>query len=349
MKLPYATADLPGTTGLAKVVPEDFRVDEIPAYLPGGSGEHLFLLVEKRGRNTREVVRDIARALKVSEREIGVAGQKDRHAVTTQWISVPGVPPERAQGLEGEGFRVLEAKLHGNKLRTGHLKGNRFRIRLRGVDEAGAERARAIATALSERGLPNFYGPQRFGRFGDNAEVGKLLLLGVDKPRTRRALRDRTSRRFMISAFQSDVFNRVLAERMHDGSWIRPMVGDVIQKLASGGLFTCEDPAADGPRIASFECSITGPMPGRKVRPSPTGEPGALEARILGETGVTMEHLAKSPDAEGARRALRLPISVGVEHDAEGLVLDFELPPGAYATTVIRELTKGDVPAELDS
>jgi len=342
MSLPYVTADLPGVAALFKAVPEDFRVDEIPAYLPSGEGEHLFLLVEKAGRDTREVADAVARALAANPRDVGVAGQKDRQAVTTQWISVAGVPAERAAGLEGDGFRVLEAKRHGNKLRTGHLRGNAFRVVLRGVDAEGEARARAIAAALEGRGLPNFYGAQRFGRRGDNAEVGRLLLLGQDDPRAQRARRDPKLRRFLVSAFQSEVFNLVLAQRLRDRTWDAPLAGDVLQKLGSGGLFVCEDPAADAPRVASFECSITGPMVGSRVRPEPMGDAAALEAAVLATTGVGIEHLARSRDAQGARRALRLPVRISIERDEDALALSFELPPGAYATSVIREVTKRD-------
>lgn len=340
MDLPFATADLPGVAALFKAAPEDFRVDEIPAYLPSGEGEHLFLLVEKTGRDTREVAEAVARALGVSPRDVGVAGQKDRQAVTTQWMSVAGVPPEKAAGLTGDGWRVLEAKRHGNKLRTGHLRGNTFRVVLRGVDDEGEARARAIAAALEARGLPNSYGAQRFGRRADNAEVGRLLLLGQDDPRVRKVRGDARMRRFLVSAFQSEVFNRVLAERMRDGSWRRPLEGDVLQKLASGGLFVCEDPVADEARVASFECSITGPMVGSKVRPEPRGAAAELEARVLAGTGVGPEHLARSRDAQGARRALRLPVRIAIERGEESIALSFELPSGAYATSVIREITR---------
>lgn len=347
VSLPYVTTDLPGAGGMARMVPEDFQVEEIPAYLPSGSGSHLYLLVEKRGRNTREVQREIARRLSVREGDTGVAGQKDRQALTLQWMSFAGADPKRAAGLEGEGWRVLDARLHGNKLRTGHLRGNRFRLRLRGVHPQGLERARAIAAALATRGLPNFYGPQRFGRLGDNAEVGRLLLLHgagqrSDDPRVVRALRDRTQRRFLVSAFQSEVFNRVLAARLQDGSWVAPQVGDVLQKLPAGGMFVCDDPAVDAERVESFEVSITGPMPGRRVRLEPTGAPAELEARILAATGIGARELAASPDAEGTRRPLRIPVEVEVEPVEDDLLLSFALPPGAYATSVLREITRRD-------
>ncbi len=340
MPLPYVTPDLPGTGGGYKVTPEDFRVDELPAYLPSGEGEHTYLHVEKRGLETRDVVRAIARALSVREAEVGAAGQKDRYALSTQWLSVPRVDPAKALAVAGEGFRVLEAKRHGNKLRTGHLRGNRFRLRIRGGLPDAAARARAIAAALAARGLPNFYGPQRFGRAGDNALLGRLLLQGADDPRLGRARRDPKLRRLLISAFQSEVFNRVLAKRMADGTWTTPLAGDVLEKLASGGLFVCADPAADAPRVTAFELSVTGPMPGPRVRPAPDGEPAALEAAILAETGVTLEALGRSRDAEGARRALRIRVEPMVEEDPEGVILAFELPAGSYATVVLDEVVK---------
>ena len=346
--LPYATDELPGCGGAVKVDPADFRVDELPSYLPSGEGTHLYLHVEKRGLDTRDVLREIGRALRVKERDLGVAGQKDRHAVTTQWISAPErTAEEAARALPaalpadgGAGFRLVEAALHGNKLRTGHLRGNRFRIRIRGVDEAGVARARTIAAALAERGLPHYYGPQRFGRAGDNAEVGRLLLLGADDPRARRAARDHRTRRLLVSAFQSEVFNRVLAARLRDGTWATPRAGDVLEKLASGGLFVCEDPEADAPRVARFECSVTGPLPGGKVRPAPAGATAALEAEALAATGVSPEVLSRSPDAPGARRALRLPVALELVPEDGALVVAFDLPAGGYATVVLRELMK---------
>lgn len=349
MNLPFATPEFPGVPALFKAVPEDFRVDELPAYLPCGEGEHLFLRIEKRGRDTREVVREIARTLKVGERDVGVAGQKDRHAVTTQWISVhlAAASVEEALSLQGEGFRVLEASHHRNKLRIGHLRGNRFQIVLRGVTGSGLDELRTIAAALTLVGLPNYYGAQRFGRRGDNAEVGRAILLGSDDPRARRALRDPRQRRFLVSAFQSEVFNRVLARRLQEGTWARPSAGDVLERLESGGLFVCEDPATDLERVRSFECSVTGPVPGSKVRPTPSGAPAALEAEALAATGVEEAHLSASPDARGTRRALRLPIEVGVEGgEGEEAHLSFELPAGSYATSVLREFTKSSLAHE---
>lgn len=358
IELPFLTSDLGAIEGRFKTVPEDFQVDEVPIYLPSGSGEHLFLLVEKEGRNTMEVASEIARALGAHPKDVGVAGQKDRQARTTQWISVPSKDRDAALALQGEGYRILEAAFHGNKLRTGHLRGNRFQIRLRGLAEGDFPRLRAILDALEARGLPNAYGSQRFGSSGENAEQGRRLLVG-DAPKAARH-RNPKLRRFLVSAFQSEVFNRVLGERMRRGTWDEPQEGDVLVRLESGGLFLCASPEEDRPRVESFECSVTGPLPGAKMWPRPEGEPAALEEEILAQTGVTAAHLAAaSRDAPGARRPLRIPIRVEAEEEAvvepqdaaasgpdasggveRSTLLRFELPAGSYATAVLRELFK---------
>ncbi|MFL5271514.1 MAG: tRNA pseudouridine(13) synthase TruD, partial [Anaeromyxobacteraceae bacterium] len=187
--MPFVTADLPGSGGHVKASPEDFRVDELPSYAPAGAGAHLYLHVEKRGLTTRDVVRSLARALGVQDRDVGAAGLKDKAAVTTQWLSFPVARDPDPALLAGDGFRVLTASRHGNKLRAGHLRGNRFTIAVR---EGDVERARGCAAALAARGLANFYGAQRFGAAGRNADVGRALLLGrLDDPEARRASRDR--------------------------------------------------------------------------------------------------------------------------------------------------------------
>ena len=338
--LPWITADLPGSGGQVKAWPEDFRVDEIPAYLPSGTGEHLYLLVEKRGRTTRDVVRELARTLGTHERDAGVAGLKDRQAVSTQWLSfaVPREPDPAT--LTGEGFRVLQASRHGNKLRTGHSRGNRFSIAVRGGDTG---RARDVAEALAARGFANFFGAQRFGAAGDNAAVGRALLRGqLADPAVRRAARDRFLRRLSISAWQSLLFNRWLADRISDGLFAAALAGDVMKKLDSGGVFTCEDPEADAARVARFEISPAGPMFGHRLRPA-TGEAGVREARLLAAEGVTPADLERGGgEAEGTRRAARLPVKVELEPVEGGYRATFDLPRGSYATVLLGELTKSD-------
>jgi tRNA pseudouridine13 synthase len=343
MPLPFVTADLPGSGGVVKASPEDFRVDEVPAYPPQGAGPHLWLRVEKRDRTTRDVVRALARALGVPEREAGYAGLKDRAAVTTQWLSFPVARDPDPASLAGDGYRVLEASRHQNKLRTGHLRGNVFAAVVRGGDLA---RARACADALAARGLANFFGAQRFGAEGKNADLGRALLLGRgDDPEVRRAARDRFLRRLVLSAWQSRLFNAWLAERLQDGLFAAALQGDVLKKLDSGGLFICEDPAVDGPRVARFEVSPAGPMFGHKLRPA-EGEALRREERLLAAEGIgPAELLRGGGETEGTRRAGRLPIAVALEPVEGGYRARFELPRGSYATVVLGELAKS--PLEL--
>jgi tRNA pseudouridine13 synthase len=336
--LPRVTADLPGSGGRVKTSPEDFRVDEIPAYAPSGAGPHLYLRVEKRGRTTRDVVRALAATLGVAERDVGWAGMKDKEAVTTQWLSFPARRDPDPASLAGEGLRVLEVSRHGNKLRPGHSRGNRFTVVVRGGDPA---RARACADALRERGLANFFGPQRFGAGGGNAEMGKALLLGrADRPEVRRAGRDRFLRRLCLSAYQSLLFNRWLGDRLADGLFAAALPGDVMKKLDSGGLFTCRDPADDGARVARFEISPAGPIFGHALRLA-EGEPGVREERLLAAEGLKLADFERGGgEAEGTRRAGRLPLALELEPIEDGYRAVFELPKGSYATVVMGELTK---------
>jgi tRNA pseudouridine13 synthase len=339
VNLPFVTGDLPGSGGTLRATPEDFRVDEVPAYLPSGAGPHLYLRVEKRGRTTPDVLRALSRILGVADRDAGYAGLKDRDALTTQWLSFPTEKDPDPAALADAGLRVLEVSRHGNKLRTGHVRANRFSIAVRGGD---ATRARAAADALAARGFPNFFGPQRFGAEGRNAEVGKAILGGSSAPEARRAARDRFLRRLSISAYQAHLFNRWLAERMADGLFASALRGDVMKKLDTGGLFGCEDPEVDGPRVTRFEISPAGPIFGHKLRPA-AGEALAREERILGAEGITAEGFARGGgEAEGTRRAARLRVEVALEPLPDGYRAAFELPKGSYATVVMREIVKAE-------
>jgi tRNA pseudouridine13 synthase len=338
--VPLLTRELPGTGGTLRLVPEDFEVEEVPAYVPSGQGEHLFLLVEKRGRNTRDVVQEVGRRLGVPERDIGVAGLKDRRALTRQWISVPGVAPESARGLSGEGFTVLEARRHGNKLRTGHLKGNRFRIRIRGCVPEALSRAQAVVEALASHGLPNAFGPQRFGKGGANIAAGRALLEGAREGAP--PPRDRFLRRLYVSSFQAHLFNEVLGRRLRDGLFERALPGDVMKKLDTGGVFVSQPGEADGPRVLRFEISPTGPLFGHQMRQAER-EVLAREQEVLEEEGLTLSSFERlGRDAPGTRRALRVPVRVEVFPEGDGLLLCFSLEKGSYATAVLREVMKED-------
>ncbi len=340
-ELPYLTTDLPGTGGVLRARDEDFLVDEEPAYLPSGTGDHVYVRIEKRGLTTRHAVQQIARALGVNDRDIGVAGMKDRHAVTRQWISLP--PPttvEAAQAISVPDLTVLEVSRHGNKLRTGHVRANRFVLRVTGAEAGAALRAQAILARLAEApGAPNWYGEQRFGRDGDNAVKGRELVSGA-----RRFGRDRKLDRLFVSALQSELFNQWLTARMADGLYRRVLAGDVLKKRA-GGMFVCEDAATDEARLVAGELVLTGPMFGEKMRRPAEGSPAAeREAAILVASGLADGAFGNVRAlAEGTRREATIEVaeaSVTAGADGGTFEVAFALPGGAYATAVMREVMK---------
>ena len=176
--LRYLTIDIPGTGGIIKETPEDFLVEEVPLYLPCGEGEHTYVTIEKRGLTTLEAVRRISRALGVPDREIGYAGMKDAVGVTRQTVSIPRVSPDVCSALNLPGIAVLASVRHRNKLRLGHLAGNRFRVRVREVGDEASERAEAVLAVLTARGVPNYFGAQRYGLHGNSHLIGRAMVRG---------------------------------------------------------------------------------------------------------------------------------------------------------------------------
>lgn len=339
--LPFITAGLPGTGGSLRVAEEDFIVEEVPAYLPNGSGEHLWLWVEKRGLTTMQAVEALAKAAGLRARDLGTAGMKDKRAITRQWVSLVRKSDDFLATLAVPGLTVLTSTRHANKLRTGHLRGNRFVLTLRGVDDGAEARARAVLARLAEVGLPNAYGPQRFGRDGSTADLGRALLLGGEHPELERAKRDGRLARLALSALQSRLFNRLLARRLEDGSWSRALEGDVLQK-PTGASFVCEQPEVDQPRLDRFELSVAGPMVGPKMLAA-RGAALALEEELLASLGLARADFEKGGElTEGARRPLRVQLEAPrVERTApDQLQLAFGLPAGSYATCVMAEVMK---------
>jgi tRNA pseudouridine13 synthase len=317
--------------------PETFLVEEIPAYLPAGEGEHTYLWIEKRNLTTLEAVGKLARVLGVEARDVGYAGMKDRRATTRQWLSLHGVAPERAQEAVVEGMRILATGRHRNKLRVGHLHGNRFEILL--TDLALGEGAK-ISGALAElaaKGVPNRYGHQRFGSAGDNVEVGLAVLR-----RTRREP-DSRRRKLLLSAVQSAVFNRVLDLRAQESGLLTLLGGDILEKVDSGGQFASTDLAVDQARVDAGEVVPTAPLPGGRVRtPEPGSAARALEDRALAELGIGPDELGQvGRSLPGTRRPVVVKVTLGdvpVSEEAGGLRLRFSLPPGSYATVVLEAL-----------
>jgi len=317
---------------------ETFLVEEIPAYLPTGSGEHLFVWIEKRELTTWDAVNTLARRLGVAPRDIGCAGLKDKHAVTRQWLSIPRVTAEAALAAGDDQLRVLQAVPHGNKLRTGHLRGNRFEVVLTELAPGEALLLAERLAALARDGLPNRYGDQRFGRDGDNVARGIALLRG------QRRERDVRRRRLWLSSVQSAVFNEVLRARAEADLLRRVLAGDVLQKAASGGVFITEDPALDQARLDAGEVVTTGPMPGGWAKePPPDTAARALEDGALTAVGVTRDELAAERDLPGTRRPLLVPVTGAAAvdppaPDASALRITFTLPAGTYATVLVEAL-----------
>jgi tRNA pseudouridine13 synthase len=349
---------MPGhPAGRIKDSPADFVVEELPAYEPSGTGEHVYVRLTKTDLTTDEALRRVARALGCDPREAGYAGMKDRRAVTTQTISLHAPRgtkgtelAERARALGIEGVVVHDAIPHGHKLKPGHLAGNRFAILVRDVpaerlDEVGASLERARL-----EGVPNAFGSQRFGREGDNATRALAWLHG-EAP----GPRDPRTQRLLWSALQSRVFNAVLDARIQDGTWATALEGDLLKLRSSGGMFLCSDVQTDRARSATGEVSPTGPMVGAEMR-WPEGAPGELERNISASVlGDTFDFARTKRLGEGTRRPLRVwvedlrwevaPAEPG--HAAAGVRVYFVLPKGAYATTFLSavfSLTDGPDP-----
>jgi len=394
---PYLTADIPGIGGLIKERPEDFVVEEIAAYEPCGSGDHCYLTIEKRGITTLEAIRRIARELHAQERDIGYAGMKDSVGVTRQTLSVQRIRPEEVAGREFDGVRVLSVARHTNKLKIGHLKGNRFRIVVRDCASGGAELVPAVLAVLQRRGVPNYFGLQRYGALGNSHLIGRAMLrrdwrgavnclIGEPEavqeqewrgaiqayrlgdvaealrlmPRHCRSEHDVLQRlasrpdawekafsavhprlkRLYLSACQSFLFDKVVARRLAGIDDL--LAGDLAWKHVNGACFLVEDREVEVPRAAQFEISATGPMFGCKMK-SPAGAPLELEQQVLAEADIRAEEfdLGGGLRMEGERRPLRVPLAdASFCCEGDGLVLEFSLPKGSYATSVLREITK---------
>lgn len=324
-----------------KAQPEDFRVDEVALYEPQGTGDHLYVTFEKRGLSTFDAVRMLGTHLGANSRDIGVAGMKDKWAVTTQTVSVPCHPKDdtmadKALGFSTEGLRVLGAKRHGNKLKTGHLAGNRFGIVLRDVPLDRVDEALTQLERAGQQGVPNAFGEQRFGRDKDNADRALSWLRGENP-----GPRDGKLKRLLISALQARVFNEVLEARVVSGNAHRALEGDVMQVVASGGLFYCTDAQADQLRIEAGEICPTGPMPGPKMK-LPQGKVLELEKDVeRSVVGPGFDWSRAGNLAEGTRRALWLAVAALSARRGEepgAIAVEFVLPKGAYATTVLSEV-----------
>jgi len=343
--LPRVARDWPGIGGVLRTQPEDFEVEEIPAYTPSGTGEFLYLWVEKRGLSAEQLVSHIARDLKIAHQDVGVAGLKDRHAVTRQWLSVPARCEPRLKELQHPQIRVLELGRHSNKLRPGHLRGNRFRVVVRHTRAQPLALVQPILAHLLQGGVPNYFGEQRFGRDNETLLQGLDLLRGAQHPRDIPRARRKFLLRLALSAVQSALFNRVLAERVAGDRLHQIREGEVLQVVASGGPFVVTDVAREQERHDQREVVPAGPMFGPKMKPA-QGPAAARELAVLASAGLTPAAFERYPDlTSGTRRALVVwPGDLDVQSAGpHALQASFTLPSGSYATVLLRELMGDEV------
>ena len=401
----YLTPE-PGIGGVIKVRPEDFLVEEVPLYDPCGTGEHLYLGIQKTGVSHVELISHLRRHFGVSRRAIGFAGMKDKGAVTRQTISIHLPEGRPLPGpVQHERISVLWTRRHANKIRRGHLAGNRFSIRIREVDPVKVTLIRPSLAHLARVGIPNYFGRQRFGYRCNNHLLGRLLLrqdfkgmaaelLGTagtpfpEYQRRRRELFDegrfdeaatkwtpadrneltlikalsddrgtrdavravgKTALSFWIAAFQSAVFNRVLDRRLDDQTLARLVDGDLAWKHDNGAVFRVGAAELSGPdlsrRLAAWEVSPSGPLWALGMT-RPAGAVAAVELDALNAMGVSADDLENEPARlKGARRPLRVPVhnavtDAGADEHGPYIRVAFDLPAGAYATVLLRELMK---------
>ncbi len=382
MSPPLITADLPGAGGRIRVHDDDFEVEEVPSYEPCGSGDHLYLWIEKRGVAPEFFAQTIARKLNTHPGNVGTAGLKDRHAVTRQWVSVPRECEAHVAKIDGDGIRVLKTGRHTNKLKPGHLRGNRFRILVRdaqgrptppaplpegkgeedhslalAVGEQQAERSDApspfpsgrgaggvgsvdaILDRIRAQGMPNYYGPQRFGHDGGTVDLGWQCLAGKAPRRVRPFLF-----RFALSAVQSLLFNDYLMRRIRDNFFRTVLDGDVMTKWPVGGMFVAKDAPAEQVRFDTRETVTAGPMFGKKTFPA-EGIAAEREAAVLADHNLSPASFGGFGKLVlGTRRQNLIYIDdLASEWEPDGLRLTFTLPAGSYATVLLAEVMKTSI------
>jgi len=336
--LPYLTDSLPGIGGVFKQSADDFFVEELPLYPAAGEGEFAWLFIEKRDFSTSDLVSHIARTLRIHPGEIGTAGRKDKVAVTRQYVSLPARLLPDPEALQTDRVHVLTVDRHRNKLRTGHLRGNRFRLVLRELPPEAMTQAQTIKAVIDQRGFLNYYGEQRFG-FADNTDSpGFKLLRGEPTPWMTKG-----DLRFSLSAAQSRLFNDWAARRVRDGLSHTVIPGDVMQVTASGGCFVTEDVTVEQARFEQREIVITGPIFGPKMR-APADQEAEREQQILDDWRLPREAFERFRKlTQGTRRPLLVwPEELTVVEVPGGLEFQFSLPAGAYATCLLREFQKLD-------
>jgi tRNA pseudouridine13 synthase len=337
-----------------KQSPRDFVVEEIPLYEFSGEGEHLVLFVRKKGLSTLELVSMIAKYLGIQNKEIGYAGLKDKHAMTKQYISLHKKHEEAMENFENENVKIVSKTYHNNKIKIGHLQGNRFYIKLKKVNPTAGQKIDEALKNISEFGMPNYFGYQRFGNDGDNHIDGEKIAKGEKKERNPKI------KKLLISAYQSHLFNLWLSRRLEINNLInsfkpselesllnmpndevkklkaqkhpfKVMLGDIMEHYPHGRLFDFDGSEEDLERFLNRNISVTGLLCGKKVRVS------------SGTAGVIEKEFNDTISEDGARRyAWVYPTEVEGRYNSmvAQYEMNFTLPKGSYATVLIEEIAK---------
>jgi tRNA pseudouridine13 synthase len=316
-----------------KATAEDFQVDEVLDIPLSGSGEHLWLWVEKRGLNTEEAARLLARAAGVHLRTVSYAGLKDRQALTRQWFSIqlPGKADPDLSAAQSDSLQILKSVRHLRKLQRGAHAANGFTLRLTQLDADHAA-LDARLQQIASHGVPNYYGPQRFGYEGNNLAQARNFAIAKVLPEQRN-IRSR-----VLSAARSYLFNKVLAARVADGTWQQAQVGDLLAFTDSRSFFPAGEAECSDPRLVILDLHPTGALWGAGDSPA-TGASQALEQQLAQDEPLLCDWLVEAGMAH-ERRILRLPIGGLTWHYLEPniLQLHFTLPAGCFATVMVREL-----------
>jgi len=304
---------------------EDFAVTEVLGFTPDGQGEHDFLWLEKKHANTNWVARQMAAFAGIEARDVGIAGMKDRHAVTRQWFSVrrPGGTPANWSALDIEGVSVLDVSRNSRKLRRGAHAGNQFRIVIRGL-EGSNEKLDEYVASFREQGVPNYFGEQRFGREGRNLQLADALFAGKRLPRDKRSI--------ALSSARAWLFNHVLQQRVRNQTWCELEKGDIAVLDGSGSIFAVEEiDESISERCDRLELHPTGPLWGKSANTRDE------ERLVVEQFPAIANGLLKHTNA--SRRALRLAVrDLKSSLDGDALTLEFYLTRGSFATAVLREL-----------
>ncbi len=308
---------------------EDFLVNEVLSFEPSGDGEHCFLLIEKRNANTNWIAKKLAKRFGVKERDVGYAGLKDRHGITRQWFSVHIPGQDNPQQIEGDDeFSVLRIERNNKKLKQGSVKANQFEINLRRLsgDKSAIEKHLEF---IKRNGFPNYFGAQRFGHQGRNVEKAIAMLSGTLRVK-------KHQRSIYLSALRSWFFNRYLAHRIEQGTWLTPLTGDRMMLAGSRSFFHVSgDEDNLQTRVADGDIHIAGPLPGEGI------EEQLDDYWELCETiWQDYSECIKSIPVKIDWRSLRvIPLELAWQFVGDdGLKLTFSLSSGSYATGLLEEL-----------